>query len=138
MVRKLLNTIRERWYFLVLRYFTYLDYNRIARHTAQYETNLKEQAVIASAASERICADSGMCASKNWKSSPEVMQKAEELAWKAQQETKEADIVAYKEMMSKIQTVRDLTPEENARIAAAIEKINSLDSEAYWSTDAKV
>jgi hypothetical protein len=70
MVRNFLDQIRERWYFIVLRYFTYLDANRIARHTKQYASDLKAQALIASIASERVCADSGMCASKSWADRP--------------------------------------------------------------------
>ena len=66
MLRSLLNQIRERWYFAVRRYFTYLDANRIARNFAQHELDLQAQAVVANIAGEKICADSGMCASKNW------------------------------------------------------------------------
>lgn len=60
------HSVRERWYFLVRRYFEHLDWKRISRNSSQYEADLKAQAVVANIAGEKICADSGMCASKNW------------------------------------------------------------------------
>jgi len=88
MVRNFLNQIRERWYFLVLRYFTYLDFNRLARHIEQYNEDLKAQAVIASIAGDRVCADSGMCASKSWADRP-GSNKAPELFAKFESTTRE-------------------------------------------------
>lgn len=66
MIRNFLNEIRERWYFLVLRYFKYLDWNRISRSVERYGGERKYQAAVATIAGDHICADSGMCASKNW------------------------------------------------------------------------
>lgn len=86
---------------------------------------------LAHTVADASCKSSGICASKTWKPSDTVSKKADELAWKARQETKEADLAAYKEMMSKIQNVRDLTPEENARVAAAIKAINHPDGEEF-------
>ena len=72
MLRDLLNQIRERWYFIVRRYFTYLDYNRITRNVAQHELDLQAQAVVANIAGDKICVDSGMCASKNWNQTRDI------------------------------------------------------------------
>jgi hypothetical protein len=88
MLRSLLNRIRERWYFIVRRYFTYLDTNRIARHNAQYEYDLKAQAVVANIAGEKICVDSGMCAAKGWRDRPGA-NKAPELYAKFESTTRE-------------------------------------------------
>ena len=99
------------------------------------ENTLKMAHILADAS----CKSSGICASKTWKPSDTVSKKADELASKARQETKDADPAAYKEMMSKIQNVRDLTPEEHAASLKAIAEINKLDVDYLpRSTDAEI
>jgi hypothetical protein len=99
----------------------------------------KKTLKLAKTVADASCKSSGICASKTWKPSDTVSKKADELAWKARQETKEADPAAYKEMMSKIQNVRDLTPEEHAASLKAIAEINKLDVDYLpRSTDAEI
>ena len=88
MIQNFLNAIRERWYFIVLRYFTYLDYHRILRHTLASKETIKEQAVVGVLAGDKVCADSGMCASKNWADRPDS-NKAPELFAKFESTTRE-------------------------------------------------
>lgn len=88
MLRSLLNQIRERWYFIVRRYFTYLDWNRVSRSVERYGGARNYQAVVANIAGEKICADSGMCAAKGWRDRPGA-NKAQELYAKFESATRD-------------------------------------------------
>ena len=116
------------WFYHKVRdlYF-FLDTHAFKTYRFSAEFFDKKTLKLAKTVADRQCTDSGRCAIKNWKSSPEIMQKAEELAWKARQETKEEELNAYEEAMSKVASVRPLTPEERAAAQKTIDEINKLD-----------
>jgi len=91
----------------------------------------KETLKLAHTVAAASCKDSGICAVKSWKPSTIVDTELEQMAWKAKQETSKDDIDAYNAMMAKIQTIRELTPEENERALAAIEAINNPDGRGF-------
>ena len=123
-----LKTILFFWlYRRVQRLYIFMDTHALRTYRLSDKFFAKETLNIAKQLAESQCVDSGRCAVKNWKPSPDISQKAEELAWKAKQETNEVDLKTYEQSMAKIQSVRELTSEENAKILANIASINKLE-----------
>lgn len=114
-------------YYKVRDLYFRLDTHFFKKYRLSPEVFSKDTLKLAHTVAEMSCKSSGTCAIKEWKPSDTVSQKTQELAWRARQETKEADLAAYNDMMEKIQSIREITPEERAAAQKAIEAINQYD-----------
>lgn len=123
----------------VSRLYFYLDTAGFKKYRVGPGVFSKETVALARAVGDSQCVDSGRCAIKNWTPDPEISKRIDELAWKAKQETSQADIYAYHEKMKAVSQFRDLTPEEIAAAKTAMASINKLDVDYLpRSTDGEI
>lgn len=71
-MKAMFNRFRNWWFFKVQQYFTYLaiGYSKRISDYSSTELSQVDLLTIAKAASDRICVESGMCASKSWNDRP--------------------------------------------------------------------
>lgn len=87
---KLYNRFQNWWFRVVTRYYRYLACKEVSRLIDIKASGYSREdiAAIATLASDKICADSGMCASKSWSYRP-GSNKAPELLAKFESTTRE-------------------------------------------------
>ncbi len=115
----------------VSRVYHAFDIYSFKKYRLSPEVFSKSTLKLAHEVAEASCKSSGICAAKEWNYSNTVDEELKVLAWKAKQEVDPEDLDAYNDVMSKIQTVRELTPAELERAAAAMYAINHPDGEEF-------